>query len=95
MCVRRGVGVCVVFLLVQLSGLFELGQLAVEHVGGGGHRRLGRQQGGNGGSLLGLVLASPDALLQEETTVGCIMYMQEIFIRSVTAQTGQSKPGQL
>lgn len=35
--VRRGMGVCVVFLLVQLSRLFELRQLTVEHVGGGGH----------------------------------------------------------
>ena len=69
MCVRRRVGVCVVFLLVQLSGLFELRQLAVEHVGGGGHRRLRRQQRGDGGSLLRLVLASSDALLRVDRGV--------------------------
>lgn len=66
MCVRRGIGLCVVFLLVQLSGLFELRQLTVEHVGGGGHRRLGGQQGGDGRSLLRLVLAASDTLLQGE-----------------------------
>ena len=67
MCVRRGMGVCVVvLLLVQLSGLFELRQLAVEHVGGGRHRRLGGQQGGDGRSLLRLVLAASDTLLQGE-----------------------------
>lgn len=49
-------------LLVQLPGLLELRQLAVEHVGGGRHRRLGSQQGGDGRPLLGLVLASPNAL---------------------------------
>lgn len=59
----------VVLLLVQLSGLFELRQLAVEHVGGGGHRRLGGQQGGDGRPLLRLVLAHSDTLLQVERRV--------------------------
>lgn len=57
---------CIVILLVQLSGLFELRKLTVEHVGGGGHRRLGGQQGGNGRPLLRLILASYNTLLQVE-----------------------------
>lgn len=67
--VRRGVRVDVVLLLVQLSGLFELRQLAVEHVGGGGHRRLGGQQGGDGRPLLRLVLAPSDTVLQADRRV--------------------------
>lgn len=64
--VGRGVGVRVVLLLVQLPGLLELRQLAVEHVGGGGHRRLGRQQRGDGRSLQGLLVAA-HPLEREET----------------------------
>lgn len=73
-CMRRGVGVCVVFLLVQLSGLFELRQLTVEHVGGGGHRRLRGQQGGDGRSLLRLVLASSETLLQVDRGQRCVHF---------------------
>lgn len=74
-----GVGVWVVFLLIQLSGLFELRQLAVQHVGGGGHGRLGGQQGGDGGALLGLVLASPHTLLQahRDRGVSWNMFVQQ------------------
>lgn len=66
-----GVGVAwgAVLLLVQLSGLFQLGQFAVQHVGGGRHRRLGRQQRGNGGPLLRLLLRAADPLLREELGV--------------------------
>lgn len=74
-----GVGVGVVLLLVQLAGLLQLRQLAVEHVGGRRHRRLGGQQRGDGRSLLRLVLVPADALLlwseQTSTSVGC--YSQE------------------
>lgn len=77
-CVCRGVGVRVVLLLVQLSGLFELRQLAVEHVGGGGHRRLRGQQWGDGRSLLSLVLASSDTLLQVERCVNLCVHTVNI-----------------
>lgn len=63
-------GVHVVLLLVQLPRLFELRQLALEHVGGRRHRGLGGQQGGDDGALLGLVLAPSDTLLLGEETVG-------------------------
>lgn len=66
---RWRVGVRVVLLLVKLAGLFELRQLALEHVGGGGHRRLRRQQRGDGRPLLRFVLASSNALMHTEGNV--------------------------
>lgn len=74
-----GGGVGVVLLLVQLAGLLQLRQLAVEHVGGGRHRRLGGQQRGDGRSLLRLVLVPPDALLlwNQETSSSVADYSWE------------------
>lgn len=54
----RRSGARVVLLLVQLPGLLQLRQLAVEHVGGRGHGRLGGQQGGDGRPLRRLVLTA-------------------------------------
>lgn len=61
-----GVARGVVLLLVELPGLFELGQFAVQHVGGGRHRRLGREQRGDGRPLLRLLLRASAPLLRTE-----------------------------
>lgn len=61
--VGGGVGVGVVVLLVELAGLLQLRQLAVQHVGGRRHRRLGGQQRADGRTLRGLLLVPPHALL--------------------------------
>lgn len=58
-----------VLLLVELPGLLQLGQLAVQHVGGGRHGRLGRQQRGNGRPLRRLLLPAADPLLRRERRV--------------------------
>lgn len=67
---RGRAGPRVVLLLVQLPGLLQLRQLAVEHVGGGGHGRLGGQQGGDGWPLRRLVLAPSETLVGSERKPG-------------------------
>lgn len=62
-CMRWGVGVCAVLLLVQLSWLFELRQLTMEHVSGWGHRWLRGQEGRDKRALLRLILNTSNTLL--------------------------------
>lgn len=57
-----GGGVGLVVLLVELAGLLQLRQLAVQHVSGRRHRRLGGQQR-DGRPLRGLLLVPAHALL--------------------------------